>query len=385
MDEENKSAAAIAKGKVKLLLDKGSSEKHDLGLADTKKEPSLAEEQLMEVGSAFFHANFFSLFVSMLTGLLSLMFVPGIVTILHFTGKSDTPTLSFRRYLATLCHTTAWYEGLPRLRSSLKRVLGAHRSADFKARSVGLDGIHQESMVLTQWAFIGPALLWPRELGLPDNEEGLEGLVAVMGEVGRQLGVREEVNLCNGGLAEAREYARLLHHQIKQHLVHPTHLAEEMAEQLLWGANILNPFIRPAAFRTWALGLLKTKTVNEKELGGPDLFLCRLQGVVLHTGFHVPLLSSILRFLANNLMRLNILLASQWEDVIVSRAENGPLFPSNLNLLEPFLFIPILVSFTLVRCFWESLLVLRLPVVYFTGSILGVMLFLCVQKSGYLA
>merc|ERR1711971_600572 len=112
-----------------------------------------------------------------------------------------------------------------RLRSSLKRVLGAHRSADFKARSVGLDGIHQESMVLTQWAFIGPALLWPRELG----------------------------------------------------------------------------------------------------------------------------------------------------------------FPSNLNLLEPFLFISILVSFTLVRCFWESLLVLRLPVVYFTGSILGVMLFLCVQKSGYLA
>ena len=84
-------------------------------------------------------------------------------------------------------------------------------------------------------------------------------------------------------------------------------------------------------------------------------------------------------------MRLNILLASQWEDVIVSRAENGPLFPSKLNLLEPFLFIPILLSFTLVRCFWESLVVLRLPVVYFTGSILGVMLYFCVQKSGYLA
>ena len=135
MDQETKheSAAQIAEGKLKLLLDKGSSQKHDLGLdeEDGKKEPSFAEEQLMVVGSAFFHANFFSLFVCMLTGLLSLMFVPGIVTILHFTGKSDTPTLSFRsilldfcrmnltccrRYLATLCHTTAWYEGLPRLR-----------------------------------------------------------------------------------------------------------------------------------------------------------------------------------------------------------------------------------------------------------------------------
>ena len=96
MDEDNKSAAAIAKRKVKLLLIKGSSQKHDLGLADMKKEPSKVEEQLIMVGSAFFHANFFSLFVSMLTGLLSLMFVPGIVTVLHFTGKSDTPTLSFR-------------------------------------------------------------------------------------------------------------------------------------------------------------------------------------------------------------------------------------------------------------------------------------------------
>ena len=133
------SAALIAKGKVSLLLDKGVSQKHDLGLAGTKKEPSVDEEQLMLVGSTFFNANFFSLFVCMLTGLLSLMFVPGIVTILHFTGRSDTPTLAFRsklnlhlislivscnltksllcrRYLATLCHTTAWYEGLPRLR-----------------------------------------------------------------------------------------------------------------------------------------------------------------------------------------------------------------------------------------------------------------------------
>ena len=163
----------------------------------------------------------------------------------------------------------------------MKRVLGAHRAADTKARSMGLDGIHQKSMVLTQWGFIGPALLWPGELGLPDDKEGMEGLVAVMGEVGRQLGVQEEVNLCNGGLAEAKEYARLLHQQIKQHILHPTHLAEEMAEQLMWGANILNPFIRPSAFRTWAFELLKTESVNETELGGPDLVLYKLQVIII--------------------------------------------------------------------------------------------------------
>ena len=98
-----------------------------------------------------------------------------------------------------------------------------------------------------------------------------------MGEVGRQLGVREELNLCNGGLAEAREYARLLHQQIHQHLLHPTQLAEEMSKHLLWGANILNPFIRPAAFKTWALGLLKNESVIKNELEGPDLVLFKLQ------------------------------------------------------------------------------------------------------------
>ena len=84
-------------------------------------------------------------------------------------------------------------------------------------------------------------------------------------------------------------------------------------------------------------------------------------------------------------MRLNILLASQWKDFIVKRAENGPIFPSSLNILEPFLFIPILLSLTLLRFFWESLVVLRLPVVYFTGSILGIIFYLYVQKGGYLA
>lgn len=127
----------------------------------------------------------------------------------------------------------------------MNRVLGAHRGADTRARLFGLEGIHQESMVLTQWAFIGPALLWPRELGLnPNDDWGMMGLVEVMAEVGRQLGVREELNMCSGGLKEAREYALLLHRRIQQHLSQPSELADDMSTQLLSGANILNPFIR---------------------------------------------------------------------------------------------------------------------------------------------
>ena len=38
--------------------------------------------------------------------------------------------------------------------------------------------------------------------------QGLEGVVCIMGEVGRLLGVREDLNLCTGGLGLAREYSR---------------------------------------------------------------------------------------------------------------------------------------------------------------------------------
>jgi len=133
-------------------------------------------------------------------------------------------------------------------------------------------------MVLTQWAFIGPALLWPRELGLnPNDDWGMMGLVEVMAEVGRQLGVREELNMCSGGLKEAREYALLLHRRIQQHLSQPSELADDMSTQLLSGANILNPFIRPTAFRTWAFGLLNPQNTDETGLEGPDKVLFKLQ------------------------------------------------------------------------------------------------------------
>ena len=87
-------------------------------------------------------------------------------------------------------------------------------------------------MVVTQWAFVGPALLWPDKLGISissqETEEvrytrdiyddsigvivllpqGLEGLVHVMYLVGRELGIREELNMCSGDLNEVREVAR---------------------------------------------------------------------------------------------------------------------------------------------------------------------------------
>ena len=85
---KNVTAALAADRKLRLLLDKGVREKHDIGLSKTPKELSEIKQKLIIEGGRFFQANFFSMFVCMLTGLLSLMFVPGIVTILHFTASA---------------------------------------------------------------------------------------------------------------------------------------------------------------------------------------------------------------------------------------------------------------------------------------------------------
>ena len=40
---------------------------------------------------------------------------------------------------------------------------------------------------MTQWAFVGPVLLWPDKLGISERESDQEGLVYVMYLVGREV------------------------------------------------------------------------------------------------------------------------------------------------------------------------------------------------------
>ena len=61
---------------VELVLGEGRRLPHDQGLQEkVQKLEVKVDQERMEEGIAFFHKNFFSLFVSMLAGLLSLMYV----------------------------------------------------------------------------------------------------------------------------------------------------------------------------------------------------------------------------------------------------------------------------------------------------------------------
>jgi hypothetical protein len=123
---------------------------------ETSKEAEGFDYERMAKGAQFFRRNYFSIFVSMLTGLLSLMYVESIVRVLHLTRRSHTPVLAFTRYLGTLNHAVKWFQGPESLQTSLRHVLQLHRAAALRTRRSEDDpSITQFDMVVTQWAFIG--------------------------------------------------------------------------------------------------------------------------------------------------------------------------------------------------------------------------------------
>ena len=204
---------ATASEKFELLISKGKHLSHDHGVSNNSIEDNKSGDKL-EKGISFFNRNFFSMFVSMLTGLLSLMYIDTIARVLDATNQSNSPELSFQRYLSTLRHAVQWYRDLPSLLSSTSRVRALHR------RAAGLRDFSQYEMVVTQWAFVGPVLLWPDQLGVArGGQEDVEGLLQVMMVVGRQLGISDQLNLCLGDRKHCTEYSRLVLEKVRLTLI----------------------------------------------------------------------------------------------------------------------------------------------------------------------
>ena len=149
------SSKQSARDRLAFLLSKGQQLEHNLAATGYGEDYGV-DQCLMQDGITYFQANFFSMFVCMMTGLLSLMYINSIAVILHLTGKSSSYTMAYQRYLRTMRHTSMWYTGtgVETMTRSLKEVKAKHRVAAKLAMSKG-HLMSQYDMVLTQWAFIG--------------------------------------------------------------------------------------------------------------------------------------------------------------------------------------------------------------------------------------
>ena len=72
--------------------------------------------------------------------------------------------------------------------------------------------------------------------------------------VGKLLGVRGDLNLCGGSLAETKTYARDIHQRVILPALRDnadSELCRTMAGHMLRGAAMINPLIIPEAYETW--------------------------------------------------------------------------------------------------------------------------------------
>ncbi len=95
---EERLTLLLTDGKVDWLMEKAPADQLEF------------DPRLMAEASTFFHQNMFSLFTSMMSGLMSLMSFPEIVSVLHGTGKSASKIGAFNRYLTTINHVLEWYK-----------------------------------------------------------------------------------------------------------------------------------------------------------------------------------------------------------------------------------------------------------------------------------
>jgi len=186
------------------------------------------------------------------------------------------------------------------------------------------------------------------------SEKDIEGVLHVMMMVGRQLGISDQLNLCIGDREECTEYSRLVLEKIIKPSFNASDasgLSREMSRHLLDGVNILNPFISPRAFHLWSDDLIHEKmNPSPDTLSYGDLFLYRTQTLFLGGLRHSRLVGGLVRVLANNLMRLNIFLATEWMQFIVSQQDKNTKLGLGVSLgaAEAFLIIPLLV---IISCF----------------------------------
>ena len=125
----------------------------------------------------------------------------------------------------------------------------------------------QYDMVVTQWGFIGAAITRPQLIGLSSaTHVQLQALTHQMYIVGKELGIKDEFNLCYGSLEEITEYARGIEDAVIRPALELDKDYASMSEHLLGGVNLLNPFVNPSAFAAWTHKLFGATESHKKRV-----------------------------------------------------------------------------------------------------------------------
>ncbi|XP_044020563.1 uncharacterized protein LOC122860707 isoform X2 [Aphidius gifuensis] len=238
IDEEQ---AATVEEHFQALIDDDSSIDDKIEKSSYENLPEWYNEELFKAGQCYYRRNLLSMAVVSILGVLSVIIIPTILRVLVWTKKSGTTCTAFKRYLETIIHIHSLYTAdinNPNSRwwKSLNEIKLKHATNSRRSGESGPGGIYQRDMALTQFGFIGYALLVPDKLGLTNLKHERNGLNHFWRVVGYMLGISNKLNICRKDEIETTALCRLLQDKIyAKHMNDEPEKFNEMALALLGG------------------------------------------------------------------------------------------------------------------------------------------------------
>ncbi|KFM80476.1 hypothetical protein X975_09063, partial [Stegodyphus mimosarum] len=195
---------------------------------------------------------FASVNFSHLCGLLLSFYFSKNIKILLSTGESSSKTALLHRYLMTIRHIQKWYEGDvwdvndPAHRSlATVRSMHARVAKRMAARNDGVVYVSQWDMAVTQWAFVGPMVLFKSRVGLHGcSDEDYKALIHFWRVIGYLLGIEDKYNLCDGNYEQIVSACQnLLEKEYKVRMSNPDPTSVNMAKNVVAAMSLIQDFL----------------------------------------------------------------------------------------------------------------------------------------------
>lgn len=247
--------------------------------------PPYYDEEKFKKGQQFYHKHVYGMFFGKLLGLLAVISTPTITNILVFTNMSSKPLTAYKRYLATVFHMCVWYDNDFKPGSKLWRSINAvkslHNSASKRSCAVKGYRILQKDMGITQFGFMGFAILRPEHVGIHNaSRDELESFIHLWRVIGYIIGIDDKYNICRDTLEETREICNgLINNILLKNLKTPTKNYLMLADALVNGMWSMQPFLEINTFRAYLHRLLSINNNNSNEF--PNIPLTITQRVLL--------------------------------------------------------------------------------------------------------
>lgn len=252
----------LRKNGVKIKIDVSSNAKID-------EKPEWLDE--IRFSKAHTAINKFQMGVdfSSFTGLLLILQLPDGLEPLLSTGKSKDVASLFDRYLSTVLHVRSWYtddifDSTTKGYKSIRQVRAMHRNVQrimndkFQVNDVHGNSrlwVNQYDVAITQFSFIGLAMIFPEKSGLIGaSKEELELINYYWRVLGYMMGLEDEFNACQfDKYSDIREFFGLIFEQeFKQSFErHPCQMGLAMTQAVCLSLQDFLPLITFNSLAHW--------------------------------------------------------------------------------------------------------------------------------------